>query len=169
MRSRQRVRSSRIERSICAMPSSRPSIQTFVARNAFGGFSSPTVSSARPYIGDVSITRPPPAAKRSTTGTSFARAAPATSNVCHVPRPMTGRSSPELGIGRSCTGLVLAPTVPNDTVYDERFPYTTELAMPVIGLESEFRVYVDEREVAPEEVWRTPAGFIERPLLKRTS
>ena len=41
--------------------------------------------------------------------------------------------------------------------------------MPVIGLESEFRVFVDEREMAPENVWKTPAGFIERPLLKRTT
>jgi len=54
-------------------------------------------------------------------------------------------------------------------MHDPRFPYTNELAMPVIGIESEFKVYVDEREVAPEEVWRTPAGFIERPLLKRTT
>jgi hypothetical protein len=54
-------------------------------------------------------------------------------------------------------------------MYDPRFPYTTELAMPVIGLEAEFRVHVNDHEVAPEEVWRTPAGFIERPLLKRTS
>lgn len=54
-------------------------------------------------------------------------------------------------------------------MHDPRFPYTTELAMPVIGIESEFRVFVDEREVAPEDVWRTPAGFIARPLLKRTS
>jgi hypothetical protein len=54
-------------------------------------------------------------------------------------------------------------------MHDPRFPYTTELALPVIGLESEFRVYVDERERTPEDVWRTPAGFIERPLLKRTN
>ena len=54
-------------------------------------------------------------------------------------------------------------------MYDPRFPYKDELNFPVIGLESEFRVWVDEREVAPEDVWRTPAGFIARPLLKRTS
>src|SRR3954451_25203472 len=54
-------------------------------------------------------------------------------------------------------------------MHDPRFPYTTDLEMPVIGLESEFRVFVDEREVAPEDLWRTPAGFIERPLLKRTT
>jgi len=53
-------------------------------------------------------------------------------------------------------------------MHDPRFPYTTDLEMPVIGIESEFRVFVDEREVAPETVWRTPAGFIERPLLKRS-
>src|ERR1044071_2635702 len=51
-------------------------------------------------------------------------------------------------------------------MYDQRFPYTAELAMPVIGLESEFRVFVDGRETAPEDVWRTPAGSIEGPPVK---
>jgi len=53
--------------------------------------------------------------------------------------------------------------------YDERFPYTTELEMPVIGLEAEFKVFIDDVEAAPEDVWRTPAGFIDRPLVKRTT
>lgn len=53
--------------------------------------------------------------------------------------------------------------------HDPRFPYRTELEMPVIGLESEFKVFIDEQMVAPEEVWRTPAAFIDRPLLRRTS
>jgi hypothetical protein len=41
--------------------------------------------------------------------------------------------------------------------------------MPVIGLEAEFKVFVDDEEIVPEELWRTPASFIARPLLKRTS
>lgn len=53
--------------------------------------------------------------------------------------------------------------------YDERFPYTSELEMPVIGLEAEFKVIVDGVETPPEEVWRTPSAFIDRPLLKRTN
>lgn len=53
--------------------------------------------------------------------------------------------------------------------HDPRFPYRSELEMPVIGLESEFKVFVDEEEVTPEELWRTPAAFIDRPLLKRTT
>src|SRR3954470_1786516 len=53
--------------------------------------------------------------------------------------------------------------------YDERFPYTSELAMPVIGLEAEFKVFVDDAERTPEEVWRTPAAFIDRPLVRRTN
>jgi hypothetical protein len=53
--------------------------------------------------------------------------------------------------------------------YDHRFPYTNELAMPVIGLEAEFKVFVDDIERVPEEIWRTPAAFIDRPLLKRTN
>ncbi len=43
------------------------------------------------------------------------------------------------------------------------------LQMPVIGIEAEFKVFVDDVEVTPEEIWRTPSGFIERPLLKRTT
>jgi len=54
-------------------------------------------------------------------------------------------------------------------VFDPRFPYKTGLELPVIGLEAEFKVFVDDVEVTPEELWRTPAGFIERPLVKRTS
>lgn len=50
-----------------------------------------------------------------------------------------------------------------------RFPYRNELLLPVIGLEAEFKVFVDEQEVAPEKLWRAPSSFIERPLLERTS
>ncbi len=50
-----------------------------------------------------------------------------------------------------------------------RFPYRNELLLPVIGLEAEFKVFVDGQEVVPEELWRTPAAFIDRPLLARTS
>lgn len=50
-----------------------------------------------------------------------------------------------------------------------RFPYRNELVMPVVGLEAEFKVFVDGREVVPEEYWRAPSSFIERPLLERTS
>jgi len=39
--------------------------------------------------------------------------------------------------------------------------------MPVIGLEAEFKVFVDEEEIVPESYWRAPAAFIERPLLHR--
>ncbi|HEX9163018.1 MAG TPA: hypothetical protein VF980_15035 [Thermoanaerobaculia bacterium] len=53
--------------------------------------------------------------------------------------------------------------------HDPRFPYSNELEMPVIGLEAEFKVFIDDEEVTPEEVWRTPASFIDRPLLRRTS
>jgi hypothetical protein len=53
--------------------------------------------------------------------------------------------------------------------HDERFPYTSELELPVIGLEAEFKVFVDDVEIVPEEKWRTPAGFIDRPLIRRTN
>ncbi|HEX3580435.1 MAG TPA: hypothetical protein VH087_01645 [Thermoanaerobaculia bacterium] len=41
--------------------------------------------------------------------------------------------------------------------------------MPVIGLESEFKVFVDDAEILPEEYWRTPRAFITAPTLKRTT
>ncbi len=50
-----------------------------------------------------------------------------------------------------------------------RFPYRNELLLPVIGLEAEFRVYIDDELVVPEEYWRAPTAFIDRPLLYRTS
>jgi hypothetical protein len=50
-----------------------------------------------------------------------------------------------------------------------RFPYRNELLLPVIGLEAEFKVFVDEQEIVPEELWRAPSSFIDRPLLARTS
>ena len=53
--------------------------------------------------------------------------------------------------------------------YDARFPFTAELEMPVIGLEAEFKVFIDDKEVVPEDVWRTPSGLVNRPLLKRTN
>ncbi len=50
-----------------------------------------------------------------------------------------------------------------------RFPYSNELRMPVIGLEAEFKVFVDDVEIEPESYWRTPSAFIDRPLLHRSS
>lgn len=50
-----------------------------------------------------------------------------------------------------------------------RFPYRHELTLPVIGLEAEFKPFVDGVEVSPEEYWRSPSGFIDRPLLQRSS
>jgi hypothetical protein len=50
-----------------------------------------------------------------------------------------------------------------------RFPYRNELRFPVIGLEAEFRVFIDDQEIVPEEYWRAPSDFITRPLLRRSS
>ena len=43
----------------------------------------------------------------------------------------------------------------------------TWLEMPVIGMESEFNVYLDEEEINPEPYWKHPSAFIDRPLLSR--
>jgi len=39
--------------------------------------------------------------------------------------------------------------------------------MPVIGMESEFNVWLDGEEINPEPYWKHPSTFIDRPLLKR--
>src|SRR5688572_26491460 len=43
----------------------------------------------------------------------------------------------------------------------------TWLNMPVIGMESEFNVWLDEAEINPEPYWKHPSAFIDRPLLER--
>lgn len=49
------------------------------------------------------------------------------------------------------------------------FPYRAKLDLPVIGMESEFIPVVNGEEVIPEDLWRHPSAFIDRPMLKRTS
>jgi hypothetical protein len=41
------------------------------------------------------------------------------------------------------------------------------LQMPVIGMESEFNVWLDEVEINPEPYWKHPRAFIDAPLLHR--
>jgi hypothetical protein len=41
------------------------------------------------------------------------------------------------------------------------------LQMPVIGMESEFNVWLDEVEINPEPYWKHPRAFIDGPLLPR--
>ncbi|HEX8155007.1 MAG TPA: hypothetical protein VF698_17875 [Thermoanaerobaculia bacterium] len=43
----------------------------------------------------------------------------------------------------------------------------TWLEMPVIGMESEFNVWLDGEEINPEPYWKHPSAFIDRPLLPR--
>jgi hypothetical protein len=47
-------------------------------------------------------------------------------------------------------------------------PHVAHLKQPVVGLEAEFRVFVDERPVVPEDFWRTPQQFIATPLIPRS-
>jgi hypothetical protein len=39
--------------------------------------------------------------------------------------------------------------------------------MPVMGMESEFNVWLDEAEINPESYWKHPKAFIDTPLLER--
>ena len=54
-----------------------------------------------------------------------------------------------------------------DEIGNERIPQRTWLKMPVIGMESEFNVWLDEVEIDPKKYWRHPGAFIDRPLLPR--
>ncbi|MEO8035076.1 MAG: hypothetical protein ABI837_11645 [Acidobacteriota bacterium] len=45
---------------------------------------------------------------------------------------------------------------------EERFPYRNELEMPVIGLESEFKTFVDDVEVVPGGTV-ADSGLVHRP------
>src|SRR5712691_9966293 len=54
-----------------------------------------------------------------------------------------------------------------DEIRDQTIPQRTRLRMPVIGMESEFNVWLDEVEIDPKKFWRHPSAFIDRPLLPR--
>ena len=48
-----------------------------------------------------------------------------------------------------------------------KLPPRHRLKMPVIGMESEFNVWLDEVEIDPKPFWGHPSAFIDRPLLPR--
>src|SRR4029079_17033664 len=50
---------------------------------------------------------------------------------------------------------------------DFRVPQRNKLRLPVIGMESEFNVWLDEVEIDPKPYWKSPSAFIDRPLLPR--
>ena len=54
-----------------------------------------------------------------------------------------------------------------DSASPARLARRTRLKMPVIGMESEFNVWLDEVEINPEPFWKHPKNFIDAPLLKR--
>lgn len=50
---------------------------------------------------------------------------------------------------------------------NDKVPQRTWLEMPVMGMESEFNVWIDDVEIDPKKYWGVPAAFIDRPLLPR--
>jgi hypothetical protein len=65
---------------------------------------------------------------------------------------------------------VKVPPLDHKTELDReiaRLLRSTQLDMPVIGMESEFNVWLDEVEINPEPYWKHPSAFIDQPLLKR--
>ena len=51
---------------------------------------------------------------------------------------------------------------------NDKVPQRTWLEMPVIGMEAEFNVFLDGKEIIPEDYWKHPSKFIDAHLLKRT-
>src|SRR5437867_10288 len=101
------ARKSAIERSIDLIPLFLPRVHTLVATKSLSRIPSvavrpPITSSARPYMGDVSITRPPSLTRSDRTPSSCLRVSDvrSTSNVRHVPKPITGSFSSDEGIAR---------------------------------------------------------------------
>src|SRR5881394_3397356 len=54
-----------------------------------------------------------------------------------------------------------------EEIGNSRLPQRTWLAMPVMGMESEFNVWLDEVEINPESYWKHPKAFIDAPMLER--
>jgi len=62
---------------------------------------------------------------------------------------------------------MLAPIWKHELDSEVRRSRRTWLNMSVIGMESEFNVYLDEVEINPEPFWKHPSAFIDQPLLPR--
>ncbi|HSP13726.1 MAG TPA: hypothetical protein VLV78_03115 [Thermoanaerobaculia bacterium] len=60
------------------------------------------------------------------------------------------------------------PPTWKDDLSQSRLPRPrTTLRMPVMGMESEFNVWLDGVEIDPKPFWKHPSAFIDRPLLPR--
>ena len=153
------ARSLRIESAICSTPASRPRVQTLVASQIFGRISSsanrsPSTSSERPYIGEVSITVPPAWVKIRSTSRSGSRSAapPPTSNVFDEPMPMTGTVSSVPGMRRVTMRALSA-----DRAACGRCPATTPAATrPMTSLRVKLsRSIVGSRRIRPAGAGRS--------------
>jgi hypothetical protein len=57
----------------------------------------------------------------------------------------------------------------SSTRTEDPFAYQAGLDLPVIGMESEFVVFLDGVETEPEKIWKHPSDFISVPVLKRAT
>src|SRR5581483_5365016 len=153
------TRSLRNDSAICSRPRRSPRVHTLVATNTRGRIASsstrsPTTSSEWPYFGELSIIDAPPSTSARSTARNGARSRSAspTSKLCQVPRPITGSSSPLLGMRRVARRSMPLPypcvraedVVPRPAlVHDEESQPAAALALLLHGA-SERRV-LDER------------------------
>src|SRR5206468_1249944 len=124
--------------------------------------SCPVTDSDEPYIGELSTARPPSSTKTLSVSLACAipAASPATTNTCHVPRPIAGIASHVLGMRRSS----VAPPGDRDGISraPEKGPIKIGLFGPLTGNVSQpgkdmvdgFTLFCDEtgNKVAGREV-----------------
>jgi hypothetical protein len=65
------------------------------------------------------------------------------------------------GVRRGRRGVLLGPAGSLEP------PPGSRLGMPVMGMESEFNVWLDGEEINPETYWKDPTAFISRKLMRR--
>lgn len=63
--------------------------------------------------------------------------------------------------------MLLPPELKHELDSEASRGRRTWLDMPVMGMESEFNVWLDEVEINPETYWKHPSAFIDRELLTR--
>src|SRR5262249_42259827 len=161
-----------------------PSVQTLVARNNFSRIPSadvrsPITSSARSYIGEESIIRPPSFTNCDRTSSNCLRisALRSTSNAFHVPRPITGRLSPEQGMLRVSIADDLPFACPRDASVGNIRPAVATLIIFAASRRVTIRTVgrvIRSRQLArlsgfPSNIAQLPpAAFSETPMASGT-
>src|SRR2546430_15723812 len=132
------------------MPACLPLVQTLVATKSLAwtpsaAASSPVTDSEEPYIGELSITRPPSSTKtfRASRACAFSFSSEPTSNTCQVPSPTAGIVSPVFGMERCNRSAARDAGMLPPSVSAAASLSQARREMPVLGLPGAFIVWND--------------------------